>query len=196
MFYRGPGVTCTHQSPVHPVPAPGRGPHQLGSRGGEVVRCEVVREKVWWIHCHPVTITSPSNNWINQTAPDHRLMPGHDPRSRGCPTIPSHSAQALLANGRLCLASTTWSPTSPFYENGYIIIRLLLQTKINFWKDYGCEMFERFHRVIVMLTKVCSIPSPEWWRWRHILKFVMEGLDKLRHPTYDTGIPSIPIPSN
>ena len=80
---------CTHQSPVHPVPAPGLGQHTLGSRGGEVVR-----EKVWWIHCRPVTITSPAiigsiklrlitawyrdtNQGIEDVPPYHLTIPSH-----------------------------------------------------------------------------------------------------------------------
>ena len=56
---------CPHVLPLHPsVPCPPRastwpGPAhtwQPRSRGGGYV----VREKVWWIHCRPVTITSPA----------------------------------------------------------------------------------------------------------------------------------------
>ena len=92
-------------APISPLSTPCQHPAgALTNLAAEVARCEVVREKVWWIHCHPVTITSPSNNWINQTAPDHRLMPGHDPRSRGCPTI------SLVTRHRPCLlmAASAW----------------------------------------------------------------------------------------
>ena len=90
---------CTHQSPVHPVPAPGLGQHTLGSRGGEMRGGE---GESLMNPLSPGHNNQPSNNWINQTAPDHRLIPGHEPRNRGCPNIPSHlslysaSARPLL----------------------------------------------------------------------------------------------------
>ena len=107
-------MACVHSSPcphvLPPAPiSPLSTPCQHLAWASTHLAAEEVR---WWggegeslmNPLSPGHNNQPSNNWINQTAPDHRLIPGYEPRNRGCPNIPSHLSLDTASAWPLLLA--------------------------------------------------------------------------------------------